>query len=573
MENDLLLFLLLNIGLLLLVAAMLTEVRPLRQLLKRQARSRSNQLCLGLIFGLMSISCTYTGLDFQGAIVNTRVISTMASGLVGGPLSGVVAGALSGLHRYFSNPASFTALACGIGTFLFGVIGAASHRWFSRCNHRYLALVGLTIFAEAVQGVIILVISKPFSAALALEKAILLPKMFFNSIGLTAFMGILDRLNRNLTIELVEQRAVALLIAQECLPYLREGMGSRQALQKAADTVRATLPDFQVVITDREQVLAASGINLAGRSLPQPARAAAETHLTQIAQDYSGEEGVAAPPDSAAIAAPLIWEDRAVGALMLVVPIGPNLILDADIRTTESLAQFFSAMLELGELQHQVDLRQQAELRALQSQINPHFLFNALNTISALCLTDPDRARETILVLANYFRQTLSINESFVTLEQELSNVDNYLFLTEARFEDAIHVTRELPDDLTRLRLPPLILQPIVENAVRHGGVAVDDRRVHIQIRQDRERAYIQVSDQGKGFPPQVLEKLQDPEDPAYTGLFNVRKRLRSIYGDQCVFSIHSSEKGSTVAFSIPLIPPAGGVTATERSDTLCASR
>ena len=116
----------------------------------------------------------------------------------------------------------------------------------------------------------------------------------------------------------------------------------------------------------------------------------------------------------------------------------------------------------------------------------------------------------------------------FVTLEQELDNVDNYLLLTEARFEDAIHVTKELPGDLTRLRLPPLILQPIVENAVRHGGVAVDDRRVHIQIQQDEERAYIQVSDQGKGFPTQVLEKLQDPDDPSYTGLFNVRKRLRS---------------------------------------------
>lgn len=159
-------------------------------------------------------------------------------------------------------------------------------------------------------------------------------------------------------------------------------------------------------------------------------------------------------------------------------------------------------------------------------------------------------------MLASYFRQTLSINEPFVTLEQELSNVDNYLFLTEARFEDAVHVTRELPGDLTRLRLPPLILQPIVENAVRHGFVAVDDRRVHIQIHQDGERAYIRVSDQGRGFPQEVLAKLQDPDDPTYTGLFNVRKRLRTIYGDQCPFSIDSSPSGSTVFFSIPLTPP-----------------
>ena len=137
-----------------------------------------------------------------------------------------------------------------------------------------------------------------------------------------------------------------------------------------------------------------------------------------------------------------------------------------------------------------------------------------------------------------------------------MDNVDNYLMLTEARFENAIHVSRELPDDLNRLKLPPLTLQPIVENAVRHGWVAVDDRRVDIQITQDSERAYIRISDQGKGFPDGMIEKIEDPNDPGYTGLFNVRKRLHSLYGASCVFSIESSENGSIVSVSIPLDPP-----------------
>ena len=428
-QDNLLIYLLANAGLLLVAATVLTELRPLRAIMKRQDRSVPNQLLLGLLFGLLSIASTYTGLSFQGAIVNTRTISTLAAGLVGGPLTGVSAGALSGLHRFFYDPGGFTSLACGLGTFSFGVLGAVYYRWFSGLKApRHLALVGLTVAAELIQCVIILAVARPFAEAVALEKAILIPKIVVNSLGLVIFSAVMDRMNRSLRIELLEQ-------------------------------------------------------------------------------------------------------------------------------------------------QHQVELRQQAELRALQSQINPHFLFNALNTISALCLTDPNRARETILVLANYFRQTLSINEPFVTLEQELANVDNYLFLTEARFEDAIHVTRELPDDLRRLRLPPLILQPIVENAVRHGFVAVDDRRVHIQIRQDGERAYIQVSDQGRGFPPEVLARLQDPDDPAYSGLFNVRKRLRTIYGDQCPFTIDSTPAGSTVAFSIPLTPPAQGAASDKRRDHLCASR
>lgn len=573
MENNLLVYLLINISLLLLVATILTEIQPLRTILKSQERSLTNQILLGLIFGLLSISCTYTGLNFQGAVVNTRVISTVAAGLVGGAVSGIFAGLLGGIHRYLFDPGGFTSLACGVGTVCFGLIGSLAYHWFQRQKKRNLALIGLVLLAETVQCVLILLLCRPLASAIALEMAILLPKMLSNSLGLVMFMSLLDRLNRNLTIELAEQQNLALFIAQACLPYLREGMGNPQALQKAAETVRATLSDFQVVITDRDRILASSGIQLSQAQLPPPVLQAIEEEKLVVARGYQSGETPPLSLSRAAIAAPLVWDAQVVGILMLVVPMGPNLVLEADIRTTEGLAQLFSTMLELGELQHQVELRRQAEFRALQSQINPHFLFNALNTISALCTTNPDRAKENILTLANYFRQTLSINEAFVSLKQELSNVDNYLALTKARFEDAIHVSWDLPDDLTALQLPPLILQPVVENAIRHGGTTPDNRYVHIQITQDAQRAYIRVSDHGHGFPPQVLEKLQDPADPSYSGLFNVRKRLRSIYGSQCIFNVDSTEHGSTVAFSIPLAMPNQAMAGSTRSDTSCALR
>lgn len=567
MERDLFACLLLNIALLLLVAMVLTEVRPLRAMVKRRSRTVSTQLCLGVIFGMLSISGTYTGLGFQGAVVNTRVVSTVAAGLVGGPLSGVCAGLMGGVHRYFYDPAGFTSLACGLGTFCFGAIGACACRWYGRRKHRYGALMALVIVSELLQCGIILAISRPFSAAVSLEKAILLPKIVISSVGLALFMYMLDRLNREMTIQLAEQQSLALYIAQKCLPYLREGMGNRQALQRAVDTVRENLPEFLVLLTDRERVLASAGAALTDRPLPGPSRQALAERRLVVLRDCAGGEGM--PPDSAAIAAPLVWDERVVGTLMLAIPQGANRILEADASTADGLAQLFSSMLELGELQHQIELRRQAEFRTLQSQINPHFLFNALNTISALCLMDADKAREMILVLANYFRQTLSINEPFVTLEQELSNVRNYLTLTEARLEDAVHVTWSLPQDLTALRLPPLILQPIVENAIRHGGTSVDERHVDIQIRQDGERAYIRVADRGHGFPAEVLEKLNDPDDPTYTGLFNVRKRLRSVYGGLCDFSIDSTDCGATVALSIPLSPPEQA--ASERRGASCA--
>lgn len=328
--------------------------------------------------------------------------------------------------------------------------------------------------------------------------------------------------------------------------------------------MRENLPEFRVAITDLDQVVAASGMEW--NSLPLLARKAMESGKLAVERDASELCGSAKYRERAMIAAPLTCGEECIGSLLFCVPQGPNLILEADCRTAESLAQFFSALLELAEFQHQIQLRQQVELRALQSQIDPHFLFNSLSTVSALCTTNPQKAKEMILVLANYFRQALSINEPFVTREQELSNVDNFLTLVEARFEDAICVEWDLPEPLPVAYLPPLILQPIVENAVRHGGTSVDDQYVHITIQQSGECVRIQVADHGHGFPPEILERLQDPRDPGYTGLFNVQKRLRSVYGSQCSFTVDSSEKGSIVAFSIPVIPPGGLRPGTERS-------
>ena len=130
--------------------------------------------------------------------------------------------------------------------------------------------------------------------------------------------------------------------------------------------------------------------------------------------------------------------------------------------------------------------------------------------------------------------------------------------LTEARFEGALHVECELPDDLRALRLPPLILQPIVENAVRHGFVAVDDRRVAISIRQDDKRAYIRVSDQGQGFPPEVLKKLEDPNDPTYTGLFTA--------------SAAAASSTPSPARAIPIRPRSANTRAGSASRTFTAS-
>lgn len=447
MNDNLLVSLLLNISFLLLVATVLTEIRPFRLVLKRQNRSLRQQLMLTVLFSLSSIFCTYTGMELQGAVVNTRVVSTLVAGLIGGPLPGLATGLTSGIHRYFFNPEGFTSLACGIGTFLFGVVGAILHQPYLglKSNRRIPFLIAAATLCELLQCAVLFLIARPFEAVLLLEKTILLPKILVNSLGVVLFVATLDRLNRDLTIELVEQQSIALYIAQKCLPHLREGMENTAGLQRAADIIRETIPNVMVVITDRNHVLAASGIALPSDALLFPSRQAIASGQLEVCESQSPDYPPALPSGHAAIAAPLTHDSYVIGTLILIVPLGRNLVLDADIRTADGLSGLFSTLLELGDAQKQIHLRQLAEFRALQSQINPHFLYNALNTISSLCRTDPDRARELILVLANYFRQTLSINHNLVSLEDELSNVNNYLTLAQARFEDDIHVTMTLP--------------------------------------------------------------------------------------------------------------------------------
>lgn len=558
MSDNLLVSLLLNISFLLLVATVLTEIRPFRLVLKRQQHSLHQQLMLVVLFSLSSISCTYTGLELQGAVVNTRVVSTLVAGLIGGPFPGLATGLISGIHRYLFNPEGFTSLACGVGTFLFGIVGAVLHKPYLRLksNRRAPFLIAAATLCELLQCIVLFLIARPFEAVFLLEKTILLPKILINSLGVVLFVATLDRLNRDLTIELVEQQSIALYIAQKCLPHLREGMEHIPGLQRAADIIRETIPNVMVVITDRSKILAKSGITLPADALPFPCRQAIDSGQLEVCECSSPNYPAALPPSHAIIAAPLTRDSYIIGSLILIVPMGRNLVLDADIRTADGLAGLFSTMLELGDAQKQSHLRQLAEFRALQSQINPHFLYNALNTISSLCRTDPDRARELILVLANYFRQTLSINRNLVPLKDELSNVDNYLTLAQARFEGDIHVTMTLPDDLTECQLPPLLLQPLVENAVRHGRTAIDERYVNLEILQKNGQIHVSVSDRGHGFPPHVLQALNDPNDQSFSGLFNVRKRLRTIYGSQCRFDITSTPAGSTVSFSIPVVPP-----------------
>jgi len=200
------------------------------------------------------------------------------------------------------------------------------------------------------------------------------------------------------------------------------------------------------------------------------------------------------------------------------------------------------------------ELAARSELKALKAQINPHFLFNALNSISALISIDPDAAHRTLERLAGIFRGTLLASEKeSVTLAKELELVDAYLDVERARFGDRLRVEQSISDEAKQVHVPPLILQPVVENAVRHGiSPTVEGGRILIDARVADGALRIVVEDDGAGIDPVDEEEMLSR---GY-GLRNVRDRLNTRFGDGEWMQFESAAgKGTKVRIVVPLGP------------------
>lgn len=197
----------------------------------------------------------------------------------------------------------------------------------------------------------------------------------------------------------------------------------------------------------------------------------------------------------------------------------------------------------------------EAQLRSLRAQISPHFIYNSLNAIAGLIPTDPVRARELLVDFADFTRYSLGTEGDFTTLEAELAAVEHYVVLEQARFGSRLEVSLEIAPEVLNLEIPFLSVQPLVENAVRHGVYDAESKgQVFLRAKDADTYADISVEDGGVGADPQYMAAVMRGEaEGSHVGLRNVDLRLRQAYGAGHGLEIETAEDaGMKVSMRIP---------------------
>lgn len=405
-----------------------------------------------------------------------------------------------------------------------------------------------------------------------------------------------------------------LSLASRTLTYMRGGLSPENCLE----VCNILLPETQamaVAMTDNKVVLGYAGEYADAFPIGSPIHTAA-THRVLESQKIevfvgSGALGVKIPPDvqrrtppkrfpmthamreaqetaikhawspddvveigasagsfiPAGIVAPLVVRGISVGTLKLYYD-APHLIDETQRAIAEGLAELLSTQLSIAELDRQVELATKAQLQALQSQINPHFLFNTINTIASLIRTDPMRARGLLREFAVFYRQTLENSNDLIPLEREIQQTQRYLGFEIARFgSERIGISIEVDPGLEEIRVPSFIVQPVIENSVNHAMRPEGMLHLAIKTRVQGPDVEIAISDDGMGMNQEQACNLIREAGPSRKGtgiaLRNVDARLHAAFGPGSGVEIES-ETGVGTVVTLHLVGAAPSVSAAE---------
>lgn len=343
----------------------------------------------------------------------------------------------------------------------------------------------------------------------------------------------------------------------EALEYLNAENGlTNKSAQAICDMLLPGINGVAVAITDTTTILGYAGVSEDGNPSGRPIRTQATRDTVadgrQRIMHTAAEIGFKSEVEQikAAIIVPLNVSRQVVGTLKFYYA-DPDAIDEVQQTIAEGFGKLLSTQLAAAALEEQRRLATSMELKALQSQINPHFLFNTLNTISAFIRIDPDKARVLLREFATFYRKTLEDSEDLIELQRELEQTQRYFGFELARFgEDKLSLTVEVPDELKSIPVPAFMVQPIVENGVRHARHSDGTLNIKITVHSEGDDLYIVIADDGVGMSEEKRRNIMHAKSTSGLGIAirNINDRVTGYFAPGSNMSYESEEgKGTTV--------------------------
>ena len=554
-EFNLVLLLLQQMCVFLVIAWLMSKTRLFIPLMQVTVRLPHKFLCY-VVFSIFCIMGTWFGLHIEDSIANTRAIGAVMGGLLGGPVVGGLVGLTGGLHRY--SMGCMTALSCMISTIVEWLLGGLVHSYMIKRGRpdkvfSPFTAGAITFVAEMAQMAIILLIARPFDDALHLVSSIAAPMMVTNTVGAALFMRIL--LDKRAMFEKYTSAfsATALKVAASTEGILRQGFNEENSM-KVAQVLYKELDIGAVAITDREKLLAFTGTgydhHLPGKPISSAyTLRAIETGEVVYADGNEVPYRCSLHPQcklGSTLVIPLLGENQRVMGTIKLYEAKNRLFSSINRTLGEGIAQLLSAQILAGQYERQKALLTQSEIKLLHAQVNPHFLFNALNTLKAVIRRYSDQAAQLVQFLSTFFRKNLKRPSEIVTLADEIEHVNAYLQIEKARFQSRLQVSLSVPDELAYQHLPAFTLQPIVENAIKHGtSQLLGTGEIMISASRFNHHLVLDIEDNAGLYEASASGGL---------GMSLVDKRLCAHFGDDCGITVACEpDRYTRITLRLPL--------------------
>lgn len=539
-----------NLGYIIAIAFFFTKLKRAKDIFTHKKYSKKDVFILSCFFSILAIIGTYTGADYRGAIVNVRNIGVVVGGILAGPEVGILAGFIAGLHRLFIDVDPITTIPCATATMIGGFITAYLYK---KCNEKNFYLYGFLggFLVENLSMLLILVMGKDFELAKDIVSNIYFPMILANAVGVSIVLLIIQDIIEEKDIIAGKQAKLSLEIANKTLPYFRNG----ESLNEVCKIISDSLGAKAVVITNEKYITASystsEDFKIAHTDIKSEAtkRVLKTGKICIIGQcdDVKYFQCVTGKIKSCIIS-PLFQGEKVSGTLKIYFDTKEN-VTASNQYLVEGLSLLISTQLELSSVENLKTMAKEAELKALQTQINPHFLFNALHTTSFFVRKDPNKAREIIIDLSTYLRYNLENSCKLVPLEMELEQVKAYFNIEKARFGEKISLNIDVDENVKNISIPSLIIQPLVENSIKHGLLKKREGGfVNIIAKKENEGCFITIEDNGIGIDQKIIDNLDDRIDKNI-GLKNVHNRIKLIYGKGLI--VEKLETGTKISFYI----------------------